>query len=40
MKWTMSSIAFQELMNSHAAADAMNYDGVNPETVLVLGEGS
>ena len=31
--------AFQELMNSDAAADAMKYDGVSPETVLVLSEG-
>ena len=31
--------AFQELMNSDAAAEAMKYDGVNPETVLVLSEG-
>ena len=32
--------AFQELMNSDAAADAMKYDGVHPETLLVLSEGS
>jgi hypothetical protein len=31
--------AFQELMQSDAAADAMKFDGVKPETVLVLGEG-
>ena len=31
--------AFQELMDSDAAGDAMKYDGVNPETLLVLGEG-
>ena len=31
--------AFQELMNSEVAADAMKHDGVNPETVLVLSEG-
>ena len=31
--------AFQELMKSDAAADAMKYDGVNPETLLVLSEG-
>ena len=31
--------AFQELMKSDAAADAMKHDGVNPETVLVLNEG-
>ena len=32
--------AFQEFMNSDAAADAMQYDGVKPETLLVLSEGS
>jgi hypothetical protein len=32
--------AFQELMNSDAAADAMKYDGVHPDTLLVLSEGS
>ena len=32
--------AFQEFMQSDAAADAMKFDGVKPETVLVLGEGS
>lgn len=32
--------AFQEFMQSDAAADAMKFDGVRPETVLVLGEGS
>jgi hypothetical protein len=31
--------AFQELMKSDAAADAMNHDGVKPETHLVLSEG-
>ena len=31
--------AFQELMDSDAAGDAMKYDGVNPETLLVLAEG-
>ena len=31
--------AFQEFMQSDAAADAMKFDGVKPETVLVLGEG-
>ena len=31
--------AFQELMKSDAAADAMNHDGVKPETLLVLSEG-
>ncbi len=31
--------AFQEFMQSEAAADAMKFDGVKPETVLVLGEG-
>jgi hypothetical protein len=31
--------AFQEFINSDAAADAMKYDGVNPETILVLSEG-
>jgi hypothetical protein len=32
--------AFQEFMNTEAAADAMKHDGVNPETLLVLSEGS
>jgi hypothetical protein len=31
--------AFQQLMQSEAAADAMKHDGVNPETLLVLSEG-
>ncbi len=30
--------AFQEVMQSEAAADAMKHDGVNPETLLVLSE--
>ena len=32
--------AFQDLMNSDAAADAMKHDGVNPATLLVLSEGN
>lgn len=32
--------AFQEFMQSDAAAEAMKFDGVNPETMLVLSEGS
>lgn len=31
--------AFQELMQSEAAAEAMKYDGVHPETLLILSEG-
>ncbi len=31
--------AFQQFMNSDAAADAMKYDGVSPETIVVLSEG-
>jgi len=31
--------AFQEFMQSDAAADAMKNDGVRPETLLVLTEG-
>lgn len=31
--------AFQEFMQSEAAAEAMKYDGVRPETLLVLSEG-
>jgi hypothetical protein len=31
--------AFQEFMQSDAAADAMKNDGVKPETLLVLSEG-
>jgi hypothetical protein len=30
--------AFQEVMNSQAAADAMKHDGVNPETLLIFSE--
>lgn len=30
--------AFQEVMRSEAAADAMKHDGVHPETVLILSE--
>jgi hypothetical protein len=31
--------AFQEFMQSDAAAEAMKYDGVHPETLLILSEG-
>jgi hypothetical protein len=31
--------AFQEVMKSKAAADAMKHDGVNPETLRVFSEG-
>ena len=31
--------AFQEFMQTEAAADAMKHDGVRPETMLVLDEG-
>ena len=31
--------AFQEFMQSDAAADAMKNDGVKPETLLILSEG-
>jgi hypothetical protein len=31
--------AFQDFMQSEAAADAMKYDGVRPETMLILSEG-
>src|ERR1035441_1341482 len=31
--------AFQEFMQTEAAADAMKSDGVRPETLLVLDEG-
>jgi hypothetical protein len=31
--------AFQEVMRSEAAAEAMKYDGVHPETLLILSEG-
>jgi hypothetical protein len=30
--------AFQEVMKSEAAADAMKHDGVNPETLLIFSE--
>ncbi len=30
--------AFQDIMKSEAATDAMKHDGVNPETLLVLSE--
>ena len=30
--------AFQQVMKSQAAADAMKHDGVNPETLLMFGE--
>jgi hypothetical protein len=30
--------AFQELMQSDAAAEAMKYDGVHPDTILILQE--
>ena len=30
---------WQELMESEAGADAMKFDGVRPETLLVLTEG-
>jgi hypothetical protein len=30
--------AFQDIMKSDAAADAVKHDGVNAETLLVLGE--
>ncbi len=30
---------WQELMQSEAGADAMKFDGVRPETLLVLTEG-
>ena len=30
--------AFQEVMKSEAAADAMKHDGVNPETLHIFGE--
>ncbi len=32
--------AFQEFMKTDAAAEAMKHDGVRPETILVLSEGS
>jgi hypothetical protein len=31
--------AFQDVMKSQAAADAMKHDGVRPETLLVFSEG-
>ena len=31
--------AYQEFMETEAAADAMKHDGVRPETLLVLSEG-
>jgi hypothetical protein len=31
--------AWQELMQSEAGADAMKFDGVRPETLLILTEG-
>jgi hypothetical protein len=31
--------AFQEFMQSEAAAEAMKHDGVHPETMLILSEG-
>lgn len=31
--------AFQEMMQSEAAAEAMKFDGVRPETMLILAEG-
>lgn len=31
--------AFKEFMQSEAAAEAMRYDGVHPETMLILSEG-
>ncbi|MEA3165984.1 MAG: hypothetical protein QOJ26_853 [Thermoplasmata archaeon] len=30
--------AFQEVMRSEAAEDAMKHDGVNPETLVMFGE--
>jgi hypothetical protein len=30
--------AFQEVMKTEAAADAMKHDGVNPDTLLILSE--
>jgi hypothetical protein len=32
-------VAFEELMQSEAGADAMKFDGVKPETLLILTEG-
>jgi hypothetical protein len=31
--------AYQEFMQTEAAADAMKHDGVRPETLVVLSEG-
>jgi hypothetical protein len=31
--------AWQELMQSEAGADAMKFDGVRPETLVILTEG-
>ncbi len=31
--------AFQEVMQTEAAADAMKFDSVRPETLLILAEG-
>ncbi len=31
--------AFEEVMQSEAGADAMKFDGVRPETMLILTEG-
>ena len=31
--------AFEQAMQSEAAADAMKFDGVHPETLLILEEG-
>ena len=31
--------AFHELLQSGEAAEAMEYDGVHPETILLLSEG-
>jgi hypothetical protein len=31
--------AFQELMQSEEAAEVMKYDGLHPETILLLSEG-
>lgn len=31
--------AFEEVMQSEAGADAMKFDGVRPETLLILTEG-
>jgi hypothetical protein len=32
--------AFQKLMQSEAAADAMKFDGLRPETLVILEEAS